>query len=114
MPRTDPGSPAGRADPRILATAPGAPGRSTRPVPRTPEPRPGDAPAGPLAAGRAGTPATRRSCRRTGSIARPLALVVVAVVPLELAHEFEQAALFAAGDEFLERLRHGRLLRSFS
>lgn len=43
-----------------------------------------------------------RLCRRRGSIARALLLVVVRRVPVELTKQFEDPALFATGDELAE------------
>jgi hypothetical protein len=45
---------------------------------------------------------------------RPLRLVVVAVVPFELADQFQQTLLLPAGNEFLQGLGHGGLLGAFA
>src|SRR3989304_5328689 len=61
-----------------------------------------------------GTRAPTRSCRQRGSIALALRLIVERGVPLELAHQVEQALLLSACDEFLERPGDGRLLRALA
>src|SRR5882672_224733 len=72
----------------------------------------GSAPAllSPEKANRAGAQVTKHSCRRKGSIAPTLRLVVKRRIPLELAHQLEQALLSSARDEFLQRLCDGGFL----
>src|SRR6266852_5714727 len=56
---------------------------------------------------------TRSKCGMKCSFARTLRLVVVGPVPLELAHQIEQAILLSSCDELLQCLGHrGFFVRS--
>src|SRR5688572_26697886 len=59
-------------------------------------------------------PPRRGPCRRGGSLALALSLVVVGHVPFELAEKLQHASLLPARDELLQRLRHRRLPRAFA
>jgi len=61
-----------------------------------------------------GEPATRRWCRQEGSLATALSLVIVGLIPFELAKELCYLPLFSARDELSQSKGYCSLLRGFA
>ena len=61
-----------------------------------------------------GEPAPRRWCRQEGSLATALSLVIVGLIPFELAKELCYLPLFSARDELSQSKGYCSLLRGFA
>ena len=61
-----------------------------------------------------GEPAPRRWCRQEGSLATALSLVIVGLIPVELAKELCYLPLFSARDELSQSKGYCSLLRGFA